>query len=69
MFYDGAGFTDAALAHAFDRFWRDDEARGREGSGLGLAIAKSAVESSGGSIELANRAGGGAVVLIRLPLR
>jgi signal transduction histidine kinase len=37
-----AGPSNDALQHAFDRFWKDDAARGRSGTGLGLAIAKSA---------------------------
>lgn len=64
---DGAGFTDEALAHAFDRFWRGDSARGRGGSGLGLAIAKTAVERWGGRIDLRNAPGGGGEVRIALP--
>ena len=63
---DGPGFSEAALEHAFDRFWRGGTG-GQEGSGLGLAIAKSIVESYGGRISLANRNGGGALVRIRLP--
>lgn len=62
---DGPGFSPDALTRAFDRFWRDDEARSREGSGLGLAIAKAIVESSGGSIAIANAHDGGAVVRLR----
>ncbi len=50
----GPGFTDVALAHAFDRFWRDDNARGRSGSGLGLAIAQGAVQRCGGTIVIDN---------------
>ncbi|HEV3153989.1 MAG TPA: HAMP domain-containing sensor histidine kinase [Candidatus Baltobacteraceae bacterium] len=63
---DGPGFSDAALAHAFDRFWRESPGAA-EGSGLGLAIAKSIVESLGGRIELSNGPQGGAQVRIRLP--
>jgi signal transduction histidine kinase len=61
---DGPGFSDAGLRHGFDRFWKDDAARGRGGSGtgLGLAIAKSAVERVGGSIHLRNGDEGGAEI-------
>ena len=62
---DGRGFSTEALDRAFDRFWRDDEARTLPGSGLGLAIAKATVERFGGTITIANAAGGGAVVRVR----
>lgn len=63
---DGPGFSESALAHAFERFWRDDGVT-RAGSGLGLAIAKSIIEALDGRIDLSNRADGGARVRIRLP--
>ena len=63
---DGPGFSESALEHAFDRFWRGG-VDGQEGSGLGLAIAKSIIEAYGGRISLANRGGGGAQVRIHLP--
>jgi signal transduction histidine kinase len=64
---DGRGFSEEGLQRAFDRFWRDDEARALPGSGLGLAIAKAAVERFGGTIAIANGAHGGAVVRLRFP--
>ncbi len=63
----GPGFSDEALAHATERFWRGDAARARGGTGLGLAIARTMIEAGGGSIMLANRSEGGAVVTISLP--
>ncbi len=63
----GPGFTASALAHAFDRFWREGSAVHEPGTGLGLAIAKSIVESCGGQIRLTNQPDGGARVLMRLP--
>lgn len=41
-----------SAAHAFERFYRADNARdaGAQGSGLGLAIAKWIVDSHGGVI-------------------
>jgi signal transduction histidine kinase len=65
---DGRGFSAAALEHAFDRFWRDDSARGRGGTGLGLAIAKTAMERMGGSISIANAPSRGALVKLSLPI-
>ncbi|MEN8041704.1 MAG: HAMP domain-containing sensor histidine kinase [Actinomycetota bacterium] len=49
---DGPGFSAAFVEDAFDRFTRDDPARGRTtgGSGLGLAIAKGFIEALDGSI-------------------
>ncbi|MDQ6943460.1 MAG: ATP-binding protein, partial [Candidatus Eremiobacteraeota bacterium] len=64
---DGRGFSEEGLRRAFDRFWRDDETRALPGSGLGLAIAKTAAERFGGTIAIANGAGGGAVVRLRFP--
>ncbi|MGH7729515.1 MAG: sensor histidine kinase, partial [Vulcanimicrobiaceae bacterium] len=64
---DGPGFTAAALAHGTERFWRDDEARGRDGSGLGLALARAIVEGHRGSLSLANGSAGGAIVRVSLP--
>jgi signal transduction histidine kinase len=64
---DGPGFSQEALRHATERFWRDDLARQRdEGSGLGLAIARGIVESAGGTVLLGNAAQGGAEVIVRL---
>jgi signal transduction histidine kinase len=66
---DGPGFSDAARVHAFDRFWRDDTARGRDGSGLGLAIAHGIVKRCGGEIAIDNRPAGGGQVTMIFPLR
>lgn len=63
---EGPGFGDDALEHAFDRFWRDETARGRSGSGLGLSIAKASVDRLGGSISIANDPRGGARVELHL---
>ena len=63
----GPGFSELALTHAFDRFWRDDAARGRSGSGLGLAIASEIVRRCGGAITIANTAPRGADVRMDFP--
>jgi signal transduction histidine kinase len=64
---EGPGFSETALARGFDRFWRDDAARGREGSGLGLSLAKTIVEGCGGTIALANAEPHGAIVRMTFP--
>jgi signal transduction histidine kinase len=55
------------LRRATERFWRDDQVRNRSGSGLGLAIARAILEQSGATMELRNKPGGGAEVLVRFP--
>jgi two-component system sensor histidine kinase MprB len=63
----GPGFAEADLPHAFDRFYRSDQARGKPGSGLGLAIAKRIAEQHGGIAAARNADGGGAEVTLGLP--
>jgi two-component system, OmpR family, sensor kinase len=63
---DGPGFTPEALQHATERFWRGDAAHPRGGTGLGLAIARTMVEANRGTLQLANRTEGGAVVRVNL---
>ena len=63
---DGAGFSPVALELAFERFCRDDEARGRGGTGLGMPIARALVLGAGGTVDIANEPGDGAAVRTRL---
>ena len=52
---EGPGFSEAALAHASERFYRDDAARTRDGHhGLGLAIASERVRACDGALTLEN---------------
>jgi signal transduction histidine kinase len=51
---DGSGFSQEALSHALDRFWRGDPGRVRGGTGLGLSIADAIVQAHGGRIVLSN---------------
>src|SRR5262249_17317128 len=60
----GPGIDEADLPHVFDRFYRSADARALPGSGLGLAIVKQTVDDHGGSVEIANAAGGGAIVTV-----
>ncbi len=64
---DGPGFTHDGLRRATERFWRDDQGRGRDGTGLGLAIVRAIVEQSGGAIELHNTPPSGGLVVVRFP--
>jgi signal transduction histidine kinase len=66
----GPGFPPEFLPHAFERFRRPDHDRnrGHGGGGLGLSIVQSLAQGHRGWAEAANRASGGAVVSISLPL-
>jgi len=63
----GPGLAPAELARATDRFWRSPAQINAEGSGLGLAIAARTVELAGGELRLELPAGGGLLVVARLP--
>lgn len=65
----GPGIAEDKIAHVFEAFIRLDESRNRHtgGVGLGLALARAIVREAGGTLTLANRAGGGLVATIRLP--
>lgn len=66
---EGIGFSAETAAHAFDRFYRGDEARRLDpsGTGLGLSIAKWIAERHGGTIALRRRDPRGTVVSVQLP--
>ncbi|KQQ74616.1 two-component system sensor protein [Xanthomonas sp. Leaf131] len=66
----GPGIEPAQLPHVLDRFWRADSSRARHsgGSGLGLAIASAICQAHDGRLVLRNRAGGGLLASMQLPL-
>jgi two-component system sensor histidine kinase CpxA len=66
----GDGVPSDALEKLFQPFYRLDDARGRQtgGVGLGLAITERAVRFHGGRVAATNRAEGGLMVEIHLPL-
>ena len=70
---DGPGFSPAALEHGCERLFTDDASRAARGGerhyGLGLYAAAEAARAHGGDVLLANRASGGAVAGITIPLR
>ena len=65
----GPGIPADALSRVLEPFVRLDSARARDtvGFGLGLPIVARIVEEEGGTLTLANRAGGGLRATIRLP--
>lgn len=63
----GPGLPETELDAAFEKFFRGDAGR-ISGTGLGLSIAKGIVEAHNGRIWVENRAGGGAVFSLSLPL-
>jgi two-component system sensor histidine kinase HydH len=65
VFDRGKGIAEADLKRVFDPFFTKKST----GTGIGLAISKRFVEAVGGTIELANREGGGVVAMITLPER
>ncbi|GAA2164177.1 sensor histidine kinase [Actinomadura napierensis] len=66
----GPGIPDDLLGGVFDRFVKAEAARTRsEGSGLGLSIAKENAVLHEGTLDVANRPGGGAVFTLWLPFR
>jgi signal transduction histidine kinase len=62
---DGPGFPPDIGARAFERFVKGKHSPGH---GLGLAFVDAVVQSHGGRIKISDRAGGGAVISVSLPL-
>jgi two-component system, OmpR family, sensor kinase len=63
----GVGLDSVAKERAFDRFWQADPARVGGGAGLGLSIVRSVVQAHGGTVDVEDALGGGAVFTVRLP--
>ncbi len=63
----GPGIAPENLGRVFDRFFTTDVER--NGTGLGLAIAKTVVEAHGGRALARSKAGEGATITLRLPIR
>jgi two-component system sensor histidine kinase HydH len=61
----GPGLADRSQEELFEPFATTKA----KGTGLGLAISRQIAERLGGTLELANRQGGGAICTLALPLR
>jgi two-component system sensor histidine kinase MtrB len=64
----GPGVAAESLGSLFERFFKADASRHGGSSGLGLAIASEHAELLGGTLTAENRAEGGLVVTLRLPV-
>ncbi|ERL06159.1 sensor histidine kinase [Olsenella profusa] len=65
---EGTGMSEETVRHAFERFYRGEEARQHaEGTGLGLSIAKWIVDRHGGTLSVVSSAGVGSRLTIALP--
>ncbi|MBI4177801.1 PAS domain S-box protein [bacterium] len=62
----GTGIPPAAIDKIFDPFFSTKEEG--KGTGLGLSVAAGIVKAHGGTIQAANRPGGGAVLTFHLPV-
>jgi signal transduction histidine kinase len=67
----GPGIPEEELERVFEPFYRLESSRNRDsgGTGLGLSIARDIAQAHGGSLRLANAAGGGLEATLRLPRR
>jgi two-component system sensor histidine kinase MtrB len=68
----GPGVAPAERSAVFERFYRGAAAgrrgEGTAGTGLGLSLVAQHVKAHGGSVEVADRPGGGARFVVRLPV-
>ncbi len=63
----GPGVDDSDVDFIFDRFYRAPSARARPGSGLGLAIVAQVAKDEGGTVDVYQAEGGGALFRFSLP--
>jgi two-component system, OmpR family, sensor kinase len=66
----GSGMSPDQAERVFERFYRADQARGRQtgGTGLGLAIVSALVSAHGGTVAVDTEPGRGATFRVSLPL-
>jgi two-component system sensor histidine kinase KdpD len=65
----GPGIPHGDEDRVFQKHYRARSSVGHDGLGLGLTICRAIVTAHGGWIMMRNREGGGAKVIVRLPLR
>ena len=63
----GPGIPEAELPCVKQKFYKDSSKA--RGSGIGLAVCDEIVRLHGGTFDIANAEGGGAVVTITLPFQ
>jgi signal transduction histidine kinase/ligand-binding sensor domain-containing protein/DNA-binding response OmpR family regulator len=65
---DGPGIAAADLPHIFDRFYRGNEATGRQqpGTGIGLALARELTVLHGGTLDVESEDGSGSTFTVSL---
>jgi K+-sensing histidine kinase KdpD len=63
----GPGIAPGNESRVFEKFYRGPQA-GSSGAGLGLAICRGVISAHGGTIAATNRAGGGAIFRMTLPI-
>ncbi len=66
----GPGIPAEDIDHVFEPFFRGERSRNRDtgGVGLGLPSARAVARAHGGDVDLTNRAGGGLIATVRLPV-
>ena len=64
----GMGIPPEDLQQIFEKFYRVKRPNSVGGTGLGLSICKGIIQAHGGVIAAENRAGGGTIIAISLPL-
>ena len=66
----GCGIGPDELPHVFERYYKEDQSRGKGGeSGLGLYIVRSNSEGMGGSVRAESTPGAGAAISFLLKAR
>jgi signal transduction histidine kinase len=64
---NGIGMAPEEVKHAYDRFWRAEEARSIRGHGLGLSLVQQIVELHGGKVKIASKKDAGTTVTLLFP--